>query len=58
MKKEANADPDYENLQEESVGEVNESLQREDARDQAIHKIQNIIHEQFSFIVKTSRKKL
>ena len=58
MKKEANADPDYENLQEESVGEVNESLQREDARDQAIHKIQNIIHEQFSFEIDLKEKEV
>ena len=59
MKKEANADPDYENIQpEESVSEVNESLQREDARDQAIHKMQNIIHKQFSFEINLKEKEV
>ena len=56
--KEENADPDYENIQEESVGEVNESLQREDARDQTIHKMHNIIHEQFSFEIDLKEKEV
>ena len=57
-KKEENGDPDYEIIQEESVGEVNESLQREDARDQAINKIQNIIHEQVSFEIDLKEKEV
>ncbi|XP_028407774.1 YEATS domain-containing protein 2-like isoform X2 [Dendronephthya gigantea] len=55
---EANVDPDYETLQEESVGEVNESLQREDARDQTVQKIQDIIHEQFSFEINLKEKEV
>ena len=55
---EANVDPDYETLQEESVSEVNESLQREDARDQAVQKIQDIIHEQFSFEINLKEKEV
>ena len=57
-KKEVNSDPDYENIHEESVGEVNESLQREDARDQAVQKIQNIINEQFSFEIDLKGKEV
>ena len=57
-KKEVSSDPDYENVQEESVGQVNESLQREDARDQAVQKIQNIINEQFSFEIDLKGKEV
>ena len=58
MKTEENADPDYDIIQEESVGEVNESLQREDAREQAVHKIQNIIDEQVSFEIDLKEKEV
>ena len=34
------SDPDYENLRVDKLGEVNESLHREDARDETVQKIQ------------------
>lgn len=58
VKKEVHADPDYELMQEESVSEVNESLQHEDARDNAIHTMRSIIHEQFSFEISLKEKEV
>ena len=52
------SDPDYENLRVDKLGEVNESLHREDARDETVQKIQRIIHEQFSFEIELKEKEV
>lgn len=51
-------DPDYEAISVDRLAEINRNLDREDARDQTVQKIQKIIHDQFSFEVELKEKEV
>lgn len=56
--KEEKSDPDYDVIQQTCVNEVNESLHREDAREQTTQKIREIISDQFSFEINLKEKEV